>query len=125
MFFRKWQFQKAAKKGNKKKIKSLLISGIDPNMQNKKGQTALHLASDEGHLEVIKFLIEKGTNIEAQDEEGRTALYDASGAENLRVMEFLIEKGANTKVKNNADEIPFDIAKKKSDKELMELFKNT
>ena len=98
MFFTKWKFHRAAKKGTLKKVATLLRAGIDPNLQDKNGRTALHLAIETGcssdggnHLEVIKLLLEKGSNIEAQDKEGQTALHWANKSGYSKVAELLIK----------------------------------
>ena len=75
MFFKKWRFVKAVKKGDIKKARSVLKLGINPNIQNKDGWTALHEASREGYLEIAKLLIEKGANVNITDKNGHTALH--------------------------------------------------
>lgn len=37
----------------------MALSGIDMQIADYDGRTALHLATAEGHLEVVKFLLEK------------------------------------------------------------------
>ena len=57
------EFFEADKKGDVKKVASLLEAGIDPNLEDKDGDTALHLASKNGDLKLVKLLIENGANV--------------------------------------------------------------
>ena len=57
------EFFKAVEEGDVETVSSLLETGIDPNLENKDGDTALHLASYKGHPKVVKFLLKSGTNI--------------------------------------------------------------
>jgi len=38
----------------------LLHAGLDPNLRNNKGNTALHIACQRGHLETAKLLVKFG-----------------------------------------------------------------
>ncbi|MCZ0932391.1 MAG: ankyrin repeat domain-containing protein [Oligoflexia bacterium] len=64
------EFFIAVEKGDIKKVASFLEAGIDPNLKDEDGLTALHRASIRGGLAIVKFLIEKGANINAQTNEG-------------------------------------------------------
>ena len=110
-------------------VKLLIEKGANIETQGTYGQTALHAASSRGDLEIIKLLIENGANIEAQDKYSSTALHWAVNShcsfvssDCLEVVKFLIKKGAKVEAKNNKNETPFYIAKKKSNKKLIELF---
>ena len=52
----------------------LLEKGASVDLQDKTGQTALILASENGHLEVVKQLLEKGARIDLKAINGNTAL---------------------------------------------------
>jgi hypothetical protein len=41
--------------------------GIDPNVVDDQGRTALHGAAHKGHTEVIQLLVDRGANLEAHD----------------------------------------------------------
>jgi ankyrin repeat protein len=57
--------------GNIGLVKFLLSRGADPNIQNKKGETALMKSGTE---EIIDALLASGANPNLQDKEGKTAL---------------------------------------------------
>jgi len=47
---------------------NLLVEyGADAAAQDRKGRTALHLASEWGHVEVARLLVEHGADVTAQD----------------------------------------------------------
>ena len=68
------EFFTAVEKGDVKKAAALLEAGIDPNLQDQAGWTALHWASYGGHLEVVKYLLEKGANVNFKDANNKTIL---------------------------------------------------
>ena len=76
-------------------VHQIEIQGADPNFKDEKGETALHLASNNGRLDVIKHLIAKGADPKLKDHNGKTA-YDlaldkAHGFENFRkVLDYLV-----------------------------------
>ena len=63
----------AIKKGNVKKVKSALDTGIDINADIRNGWTALLIAVSWGHLDIVKLLIAAGADVKAQTNTGWTA----------------------------------------------------
>ncbi|KAK3493505.1 heterokaryon incompatibility protein-domain-containing protein [Neurospora crassa] len=61
-------------------VELLLGSGkVDVNLQNDRGETALHLAASKGHEDVVKLLLDSGkVDANKQDENGQTALHRAA-----------------------------------------------
>ena len=88
------EFFTAAERGDVNKITSLLEAGIDPNLQDEMGRTALYLASEEGHLEIVKLLLRKGAGVNIIGPGGFRALDEASLSGHLEVVKLLIENGA-------------------------------
>ena len=60
-------------------IALLLAAGVDVNLRNTKGETALHGAADRKAAEVIAFLAENGARLDTKDASNRTALDVAMG----------------------------------------------
>ena len=80
-------------------LEVLLSAGADPNIKDKKGNTALHdavLGSDD---EVALLLIQSGADVNASNNEGVTPLCFASGMGLPRVVSALLERGANPNVR--------------------------
>ncbi|NXW36735.1 ANK2 protein, partial [Phaetusa simplex] len=100
-------FLRAARAGNLDKVVEYLKSGIDINTCNqvrylkgrslpeRKGNTALHIASLAGQAEVVKVLVKEGANINAQSQNGFTPLYMAAQENHIEVVKYLLENGAN------------------------------
>ena len=62
----------AARRGDVPALKELLATGLDVNVTNGKGFSALTLASYDDHLEATKFLLEAGASPNVQDVSGNT-----------------------------------------------------
>lgn len=55
------------------KVITLLLLGVDPNIIDVTGHTALHFACIEGDEELIKCLLQNGANPSIKNEDGKTA----------------------------------------------------
>lgn len=67
----------AASEGDLLEVQHLHARGVDINMPDYDGRTALHLAASEGHAHIIAYLIEKGVALNPRDRWGNTPLEDA------------------------------------------------
>jgi ankyrin repeat protein len=88
----------------------LLANGADPNLQDAKGNTALHLAAKNGRPEVIPLLIGHGAAIDSQNKSGDTALHVAAQSEQAEIVSILVEHGASLDMKNDKGETAVDVA---------------
>jgi ankyrin repeat protein len=64
-------------------IRLLLGTGVDPNLRNNRGETALHGAAVRGADTVVKFLADNGARLDAKDNSNRTALDVALGVPSM------------------------------------------
>ncbi len=94
-------FLEAAEYGNINKIKELLTLGIDVNIQNEDGYTALIWASYKGYIKIVRALIKAGANVNIQDENGKTALTYASNNGDIEIIRELIAAGSDINIKDN------------------------
>ncbi|EMI5490686.1 ankyrin repeat domain-containing protein [Providencia stuartii] len=62
------EFLSAAEQGNLDILKSCLEKGVDINITNRQGRTAIVNASLNKHYECVKFLINAGADINKQDQ---------------------------------------------------------
>jgi uncharacterized protein len=62
---------------NLEAIKMCLDLGIDPNVADDEGRTALHGAAHKGRLEVIQMLVDRGANLDAHDGGSRDSVNGA------------------------------------------------
>ncbi|XP_029378058.1 glutaminase liver isoform, mitochondrial isoform X2 [Echeneis naucrates] len=68
----------AAFKGDVQSLRRYFLSGVDVNVVDYDGRTALHVAAAEGHTEVIRFLLENTrANPALKDRWGSSALQEA------------------------------------------------
>lgn len=83
--------------------------GIDVNIKNAKGETALIAAVIEGHVEDFKKLLtlfKDKLDINAQDKTGKTALHHASQRIKLEIMEALLMHKADLNIKDKHQKTP-------------------
>ncbi len=58
------EFVKSSREGNATAVKLFLAAGMDPDVKNRNGATALEAAKEESHAEIMKYLLDKGAAIE-------------------------------------------------------------
>eukprot|EP00455_Lapot_gusevi_P033523 TRINITY_DN3665_c0_g5_i1.p1 TRINITY_DN3665_c0_g5~~TRINITY_DN3665_c0_g5_i1.p1 ORF type:complete len:283 (+),score=51.17 TRINITY_DN3665_c0_g5_i1:72-920(+) len=71
-------------------LKALLEAGADPNVQNNRLNTALHLACERGHIEFIRLLIDFGADIAIKNWEAKVC-WQCAEAEKLDRIKFVCE----------------------------------
>jgi len=104
------KLMKAAKSGNEQLVKKMLKTGLNINVKDANGWTALHMASFGGHTDMAKFLIKKGIKVDAKDVDDWTALLVASANNRINVARLLLQKRANVNVKDLDGMTPLHIA---------------
>lgn len=104
------RFQEALENEDLREIKNLWDIYEFPanclNQKNKRGMTALMLASYKGKFEMVQWLLELGVNLEAERwgeevgsyEEGATALWLAVEEDHTDIAMLLLESGASVNV---------------------------
>lgn len=80
-----------------KMMEPFLQSGIDIDMRDKDGNTALSIAISEGNLKIVNILIDLEANLEIMDDSGQTALMHEflKKSINFNMISLLLAKGAN------------------------------
>ena len=68
------EFLLKVSEGDIEKATELVKRGVDVNVQNDNGMTALMIASEAGHVEIIEELLEVGADVNIQNSVGDTAL---------------------------------------------------
>ena len=85
--------------GNAVSVRHLLSNGVDPNVQNRKGETCLHRAAEAGNEEVVALLSQKvEVDLNIKDNQGDTALLTSLRHGHAGTGMTLVEKGANTQI---------------------------
>mmetsp|Transcript_12263 Transcript_12263/g.14514 ORF Transcript_12263/g.14514 Transcript_12263/m.14514 type:complete len:281 (-) Transcript_12263:215-1057(-) len=105
------QFHQDAKDGEIDKIMGHIANGIDVNIEDPNGETALMQASYWGHKDVMLELIEAKASINHIGwKEGWTALMRASKSANTDAVSTLIKAGADVTIQNHGGQRAFDLA---------------
>ena len=115
------QLFRAAKYGNVTEIRNLLKQGANLEFKNRKGYTALHIATIKGYLDVVELLIEAGANIDNVSNIGSTPLMSAAYRSYTAILQALLAAGADTKPRSDNGNTAFDIAEKFGDPACEEL----
>lgn len=99
-----------AKKGLTEVIKDLLEDGIDPNLQDKKGRTLLHIAIKKKRESLAKFLLSEKAII--KDSQKNTPFHLAAEVGLTKIIDDLIENGWDMNTQNKEGNTPLMIASK-------------
>ena len=84
----------------KKEAGLLIKSGVDLNIRDNDGRTALQLAIIWGKYDMAEMLIKNGAKVDNQDEKGRTATYYATKIENVELLDLLVKNGADVDIQD-------------------------
>ncbi len=93
----------AAAEGDVAEMRRLVARGVNANVGDYDGRTALHLAASEARLNALRYLVELGVDLNCQDRWGNTPLDDAmrqAGADNSTyepIISMLREHGGTGK----------------------------
>jgi len=100
-------------------LELLLINGADANMQDSRGETALHRACQGGKEAAVEILLKYGANVDARNVLGRTPLMFAAYGESSRCMEMLKAEHANEMlVDNDGRDVGYFVATRKKKVEI-------
>lgn len=92
--FNEEEFFKAIRQSDSAAVKLFLQGGIDPNLKNKAGETALTFAAVNANVVVLKVLAEKA-DLNLPDRNANTPLYIALKKEKYENFYFLLDVGAD------------------------------
>lgn len=81
-----------AGKGNLEAVKLFLTVGIDPDLQDTSGQSAIFTASENGHIDIVTALLDAGASMQMKDDLGRTPLVFAVQRDQSEVARLLLER---------------------------------
>ncbi len=102
-------------------VKAFVTSGIDINIKNDNGITALMLASGHGHKEALELLLDKGADVNVADNNGYTALIFASRGGNKEIIELLLDRGVDVDAVDNYGYTALTWAFRQDHKEIVRL----
>ena len=79
---------------------ALISAGADVNMQNKYGETLLHICIRRDRREMVETLLENNCDINRADKPGWTPLMECVMDDMPELCKLLIEKGADKNIAN-------------------------
>ncbi|XP_072954443.1 uncharacterized protein [Typha angustifolia] len=100
----------ASRRGDLRRLESLLKKRIGIHGCDQYGMTALHSAAIKGHCDAMTLLIEFGMDMECKDVEGHTPLHLAVESGCLEAVELLIDMGADVNAKTKRGATPLHMA---------------
>ncbi len=110
------EFITAAALGDLKKVRKFIDAGIDVDVANERGETALHRAANgvlplEKVLPVVNALLDAGADVNQRSEDaGVTPLLAAIQSEHEEVVRTLIAAGADVDAADRARKTPLKVA---------------
>ena len=81
--------------GHVEVCRALLAAGVNKNVRNEFGATALVLASSSGHVEIVRLLLDAGADKDVRSRSGKTALVYASVKGHVEIARMLLDAGAD------------------------------
>jgi ankyrin repeat protein len=95
--------------------RSILDHGANPNAENDRDETPLHLVSrgeyhfEENGVHIALLLLEHGVDVHSQDKEHYTALHAAAFKGKHELTRVLLNHGANPNVRNEKGKTPLHL----------------
>ncbi|CAK4639918.1 hypothetical protein LEN26_014355 [Aphanomyces euteiches] len=94
----------------KRRIRARQISDINATFGEQRW-TLLSFATLHNQVEVVTHLIRyKSINVNRPNKDGSTPLHEAARLDNLEILKLLLTAGADKTIRNEAGQLPFDLA---------------
>ena len=109
-FQKKALFLHAAFTKDLETLEALVAEGVNPNVTNAEGLTALHTSCIEGSLKVTSALVRLGADVNLKDDDWWTPLYAAAACGHWQIVNFLLTHDADLTAINADGDMPHDLA---------------
>ena len=100
----------SAENGDIERVNELLEQGVNPDIQDNYGRTALISASKGGYLDIVELLLEYGVDIHIKNRQGYSALLLAAMGNHIDICILLLEHGADINTSTRHGLTPLMIA---------------
>ncbi len=101
---------KAAESGNKKTLESLLNKGINPNINDQWGRTALVFSVNARNPGIVRLLMKHKADPNIQNQRGQTSLMWAAGNGYFDMVKLLLEYKADPNIQDQFDQTAMILA---------------
>jgi ankyrin repeat protein len=102
----------ASYRGDLKIVQEILAAGVDKDVRDTMGATALHQAMLQPNIQVVKLLLDYGFDPNARvTRNGYTPLHFAVAANNIAAAKLLLQYGADKRIKCSEGFTPLDKAR--------------
>lgn len=91
----------AAFNGKKDVVEYFLKKGVNVDVKDQDGSTALINASNNNQLEIVKYLVKNGADVNAKSKNGTTSLMVSASSGNSDIITLLLKNKADVNIKNN------------------------
>lgn len=88
------RFLEAVKRGDVNEVTRFIEEGVDINLTNDLGGTAVHIASGSENIKMVELLLNHGAAVDGVREHVVTPLQCAAMDGNVKMAEYLISRGA-------------------------------
>ena len=114
----------ATSRGKKNIASDLINRGINIDKKGDEGKTPLHYALEMGDNEMATLLMSEGADVTITDDHGNQPLWSAVMNEEVKedVIRLLVQHGSDPENQNEAGKSPLDIARRRQDDALIDLF---
>ncbi|XP_023694149.1 ankyrin repeat domain-containing protein 39 isoform X2 [Paramormyrops kingsleyae] len=111
----------AALDGDLDRVRSFLDKGIDPNIRDQAGYTALHYASRSGSERVCALLLSRGACMNPRTRGGATPLHRSAYCGHVGVVKLLLDSGADPMLCDDDGTSPLHKAAEQGREEVCEM----
>jgi hypothetical protein len=112
-----------AREGDLPAARALLDRGVNVNMKDSAGQTALGVAVYYGNLKMVQLLFDRGADVNAGRYDGVTALMIAAQNGYPGMVQYLLDRDAKVHVKTSRGKTVLMYAKESGRKDVIQLLR--
>lgn len=121
----------ATRNNDRRRVKSILARGVNPDSRSEDGSTSLHLCAQQALVGPAKVLLEHTADPNVCDRLGFTALHwavqlrreEQSSSNRLDMVRLLVEHGADPRKGDPSGVTPLSIASKKENESSLEVLR--